>query len=376
MRAFVFTDARLASKAGRFVWLSIDGEKAANAPFLAQFPVEGYPTLFVIDPALSVALVKYPNSATTERLLALLDEGDDLFHKKGGQPEHYLAEADALLGKGKREEAAKLYEALLAKTPREWPARGRAAETGLTALSALGASDRCVALATAELPKLPRSLAWANVASSGLSCAEGLPKGAAREAALALFEPAVKSALGEPPIPMAGDDRSGLFEALHGAREGAGDKAGARAVASDWLAFLDGEAAKAKTPGERAVYDPHRLSACLALGDPARALPMLARSEKDFPTDFNPPARIAVVLGELGRYDEALAASDRALARVYGPRRLRLLTQRATILQKKGDGAGARKALQDAIAYAESLPPGQKSEGSVKGLKARLEAMK
>ena len=49
LRAYVFTDAALAKQAGRFVWLSIDTEKDRNAPFLAKFPVDVWPTLMVID---------------------------------------------------------------------------------------------------------------------------------------------------------------------------------------------------------------------------------------------------------------------------------------------------------------------------------------
>ena len=57
MRAFVFTDRALARRAGQFVWLSIDTEKQGNAPFLTKFPVEAWPSFYVLDPATeSVAL--------------------------------------------------------------------------------------------------------------------------------------------------------------------------------------------------------------------------------------------------------------------------------------------------------------------------------
>ena len=120
------------------------------------------------------------------------------------------------------------------------------------------------------------------------------------------------------------------------------------------------------------VFDSHRLAAYMELGEPARAVPMLQQSEKDFPDDYNPPARLAVAYLEMGRWDEAVAASDRALARAYGPRKLRLYQNRADIFVGKGDPAGARKTLEEAIAFAEALPPGQRSEGAIASLKKKL----
>ena len=52
--------------------------------------------------------------------------------------------------------------------------------------------------------------------------------------------------------------------------------------------------------------------------------------------------------------------TDRALARVYGPRKIIVLTTRADIFTGKGDAAAARKTLKEALRYAESLPKGQR----------------
>ena len=74
---------------------------------------------------------------------------------------------------------------------------------------------------------------------------------------------------------------------------------------------------------------------------------MLEQSEKDFPKDYNPPARLALVYLRLKKYDEALAASDRALE-------LRLRARGAsacsrcgpTSMPDEGDAAAARKTLR------------------------------
>jgi hypothetical protein len=96
--------------------------------------------------------------------------------------------------------------------------------------------------------------------------------------------------------------------------------------------------------------------AYVALGDPARALPMLNASEKDFPADYNPPARIARVSLELHKLDDAQAAALRALARGYGPRKLKLYLLLADILKAKGDAPGVSRVVDEALAYAHGLP--------------------
>ena len=109
--------------------------------------------------------------------------------------------------------------------------------------------------------------------------------------------------------------------------------------------------------------------------DLSRAIPMLQASEKDFPKDYNPPARLAVALNAVKKYDEALAASDRALARAYGPRKIGILRTRAEIYAAMGNAGAARETLQETVRYAESLPAGQRSDKTIAALKKKLESM-
>ncbi len=102
---------------------------------------------------------------------------------------------------------------------------------------------------------------------------------------------------------------------------------------------------------------------------------MLEQSAKDFPQDYNPPARLAHVYLMLKRYDEALAASDEALALVYGPRRIRVLSERADIQKAAGDRAAARKTLEEAVTFADGLPEGQRSEEQVVSLRRKLDSL-
>jgi tetratricopeptide (TPR) repeat protein len=168
---------------------------------------------------------------------------------------------------------------------------------------------------------------------------------------------------------------SSVYETLAADREATKDEEGRKKVLSARAAFLEGEAARAKNPEARAVFDSHRLSTYMDLDEPARAIPMLEASERDLPDDYNPPARLAIAYKAMKRYDEALAASDRALARAYGPRKILILRTRAEIYTARGDPAAARATMEETVRYAESLPAGQRSEKTIAALKKSLEGM-
>jgi len=74
----------------------------------------------------------------------------------------------------------------------------------------------------------------------------------------------------------------------------------------------------------------------------------------------------------MGRYDDAVAACERALQHAYGPRRLRVEETRANALKKKGDVEGARHVLQAAIKDAEALPKTERSTAAIARLKKLL----
>lgn len=373
MRAFVYGDRALERHAGRFVWLSVDTEKEQNADFLVKYPIRAYPTLLVVDPGRERPVLTWVGGASVQQIEDLLDGADRAMRGKGRGPDARLIQGDGLLGAGNPKAASEAYRKALAREKPGWPQHDRAVESLLTALSLDGADADCVAVAKDQLPdEIDRH--FAAVALSGLGCALSL-EGQAADAAIATFEPAVRSAIDTEGIDWSADDRSGALQFVMLARKAAGDEPGARAGAQEWLEFLETEAGRAPTPEARAVFDSHRVSAAIAAGEPERALPALERSERDFPEDYNPPARLAYTLLQAKRYDDALAASDRALLLVYGPRRLSVLSTRSDILAAKGDVPGARAVLEEAVRYAESLPPSQVSPERIAALRKRVAAL-
>ena len=378
MRAYVFTDKALASEAGRFVWLSIDSEKSQNGPFKVQFPVAALPSFFVLDPTTEKPVLRWVGGMTVAQVRGVLDDGEALVRgtTSKGAADVALKRADGLYGEAKYPEAAAAYREAIAAAPAGWVHYARAVESALYALSSTKDYETAVLLSREAYPRVGRGPSMASVAATGLDCAMQLPvEHVHRKEWIEAFEANSRSAVTDLALEIAADDISGVYQTLIAAREDAKDSTGVHDYTVQWAAFLDGAAARAPNPDARAVFDSHRLGACLDLGTPERAIPMLQASERDLPADYNPPARLAVIYKAMKKWDDALAASDRALTKSYGPRRLGILQTRSDIYRGRGDVEKARKTLDDAVHEAEALPPGQRNDATIAALKKKRDAM-
>jgi tetratricopeptide (TPR) repeat protein len=382
MRAFVFTDARLSSDAGQVVWLSINTEQKKNVAFLKKYPIPALPSFFVLDPSDETVALRWIGGASVTQVHSILADGRATIARRRAtavgesSADALLAQADRAFGEGRDGEAGSLYLASLRAAPAEWAPYARVVESALFCLSSVDSARAGVELAESAYERLRATPSVANVVSYGLGSAVALPDSAPDKAAWrSSFEARARTFLADQTLPVSADDKSGVYGSLIEARSSAGDSAGAHALTVEWAAFLEGAAARAATSEQRAVFDPHRVSAYIELHQPEKAIPMLEESARDFPQDYNPPARLAIAYKEMRRYDAALAASDRAMALVYGPRKLRVYAVRIDILTAMGDAARARSTLVEEIAYAEALPDGQRSERAIASLKKKLEAM-
>ena len=364
MKSYVFPDPALASVADRFVWLEVDTEKAVNRSFVERFPQESWPTLMVVDSITGQPVRRWVGSATAIELVARLQAAAlALTPGAPGTPgQAALAQASAADAAGDHAGAASALRYALAATPPRSLDHGQAAEALALRLEQDGRSAACLELARSELSRVAPGTALANLASTGLSCALELPEAnPARDAALQQFEGRVATLTADPSVVLLADDRSSLFETLVGARKARGDLAGAHAAAQSWAAFLDGEAARAADPAARAVFDSHRLAASIALGEPERAVPFLQQSARDFPQDYNPPARLAVAYLRMREPQRALEQATRAESLVYGPRTLRVLLIKAEAQVGAGDAHAARATLARAEQFVQKLPATQRT---------------
>jgi tetratricopeptide (TPR) repeat protein len=360
VRATVLNDPALAKYSGRFAWLSINAEDARNAEVVGRLEVDSYPTFLILDGATGKAALRWSGTLTVAEFERFLADGERAVLGTGGSPADVaLARADRLGGGKQAAEAAAAYAEALRLAPPGWTGRDRAIESLLAALQKAGHLEECAAAARREVGGMDRGPAFAAAAATGLGCAADAPKDAVwRATAISDLEKPVEESLGLQGV--LADDRSSAYGVLVDLADERGDAAATKAVAERWMSFLDAEGKIAPSVEQRAALDSHRVSAALALGDPGRAVPALLASQRDLPDDYNPPARLAVLYREMGKYDDALAASQRALDHAYGPRKLRIFDARADIYIKMGDKAAAKRTLEDAVRYAQSLPEPQR----------------
>jgi len=376
MKAFVFTDASLARHAGQFVWLDIDGEKAKNVEIVRKLKIAAYPTLYVIDSKDERVALRWVGGATLPQLHKLLDDGHLAVSAPRSGVDAVLARADSLYAAGSDSMAALTYQQALTEAPKDWAQYPRVMDATLFALDQSGDPRRCTELAAEAMEKLAGTTSGANAAVSGLSCALQLkPEDPKRQELIARFEARCKADVKNPAIALSTDDRSGIYLSIADAREDAKDEEGRKQTLTECVAMLEKAAAAAKTPEQRTVFDAHRVAVYRELKQPEKAVPMLQASEKDFPNDYNPPARLAVVYLDLKKYDEALASSDKALALAYGPRKVGFYSTRANIYVARGDSVSARGTLEQAIKEGEALPEGQRPKGTIASMKKRLADM-
>ena len=375
----MLTDPALASQAGRFVWLELNTDLTANEPVLQKHEADALPTFLVVDPRDEKVVLRWVGSFTVSQAEAFLAEAYE--KAKGSAPpatpaDAALDRADRLYGARDYAAAAAAYREALAAAAAGWPREARAVEALLYCLQSTEAWPQAVALARERLPRLAGTPSALVVATGGLDSAVELPEGdQERAAAIAALEGALRETLADPRVKAAADDRSTAYGSLVAARRSLGDTAGARRVAGEWAEFLETEASRATSPEGRAVFDSHRMSAYLELGEAKKAVAMLQQSERELPRDYNPPNRLARACAALGQWQEMLAASSRAEALASGRAKLRVLATRAELLQQKGDLAAAVRSYDEAIAFGESIPAAERPTRQIDRLRKQRAAL-
>jgi len=348
MRSNVLNDPALVKLAGQFAWLSIDSDQPANQKFVDKFATGGVPLFVVIDPATGRAVLNWYGTATAPQLIKLMGDGKRAMAGGVTGADALLARGDEFNGDKKPEDAAKLYEQALEMGGKNWPQRTRAIESLVMADQFGRRIDACVNTAVREAPGMPRDRSFVNTVYFGLGCAaSGSPELRELEK---LAEEGVK-------IPgILGDDTSSLYQQLSGIYRRDKDEADATRVANDWLHYLQEQIAKVPTAEARMGYDLHLVSVAVFLHKPELAVAEVERAERELPGDYNPPRLAATLYRQMRRYDDALAAVDRAIQKGYGAPKAQLYYVKGQILEQKSDAEGAKRAYSEGIAFARTLP--------------------
>ncbi|AUX44452.1 hypothetical protein SOCE26_059160 [Sorangium cellulosum] len=380
MKHYVLTDPSLRPFADRIVFADIDTDRPENAPFLERHEVTVWPTFFVLEPANGEVVGLWRGAASVQELRDLFRESLQALDAQAaaalpaGDPNRLLVEAKRAQSAGDYAAAVPAYQRALAQGGKAWPRRSDALLGLLSTLYRKKDAAACVDLGKAHVGEVKGAALPADFSSLLLSCAAALPdvgaQRAAREAAVARLRQIVE----RPPADASADDRADAWGLLAEGLAALGDAAGARAANEAKLAVLERAASEAKTPEAAAAYDYGRATAYQALSRGDEAVAMLKQREVQMPASYEPPARLAQVLHVMGREEEALAAVDRAIARAYGPRRLRYLKLRAEIQAKLGRSAEQIATLREEVAGYEALPKGHASQAALDDARRRLAA--
>ena len=108
---------------------------------------------------------------------------------------------------------------------------------------------------------------------------------------------------------------------------------------------------------------------------PLELVPALEKSVRDLPAEYDPPARLGWIYWKGNKLDEAARWTEAALKLVYGPRKVRVLSQRAQIAAKQGDRAAERAARAEIVKTLEALPAGQTTTEAIADAKQALAAL-
>ncbi|MBX3157389.1 MAG: thioredoxin family protein [Deltaproteobacteria bacterium] len=383
MQTQVFTDASFEADAKKFVFAALDTDREENAAAVAKYPLSAWPTFYVIDPDGSV-LARFVGAASIAQFHAFLESGARAHGNGAAGADAKLLAADRAMQKKDYETAGKELAAALAEAPETWVRRPDALVSLLDTKSRRKDHAGCVDFAEANLDRTGNAGSASDFAALAMSCVremlEGAPKDRATEKARAtkLRRRAVarwKALLADAAAPLTADDRSDAMLNLRETLEELDEKAEAKAVAEQQRTLLDEAAGKAKDPMAAMTYNWHRAEVYVYLGKPLEVVPALEKSATDLPREYDPAARLGWVYFKAGKLAEAATWTDKAVLLAYGPRKGRVLTQRADIAKKAGDAQAEKLFRQEVVKLWESLPAGQQQPEALAKAKEALAAL-
>lgn len=372
MQTTVFMDPSFKAAAAKFVFVAIDTDREVNAPVVEKLPPSAWPTFYVIS-ADETVLARYVGGASLAQFHAFLDAGTRALVGVTGADQHLLAAERALAVKDLATADREL-TAALATAPKEWVRRPDALVSLLQTKDRRKDTAGCIALATASMNETGMSASATDFAGIAAGCATMLAKTDAA-GATALREKIVarlEALLAAPTSTLSLDDRSDAMIYLRETLEAVGKKPDAIAVAEKQVVLLADAAAKATSPKEAMTYNWHLAEAHVFLGRPLDAVPALEKSARDLPGEYDPPARLGWIYFKGGKLAEAATWTDKAIALAYGPRKARVLAQRAEIAKAASDPTAERTYREQTVALWASLPPGQANPDALAKAKEAL----
>jgi tetratricopeptide (TPR) repeat protein len=358
--------------AGQFVWLELNYDMPENQEFLAHYGVSATPTHLVIDPQDENVVEMQTGAMSLEGLKSFLDRGMARTATSGqSTADTALKQGDALRA-SHPDDAAVAYRRALSIAPASWPDRELAESSLVSTLSDAREWQECAQTAAGYAAHMSRGGdMFARTVIDGLWCALSDKTAGWTTAVEASLQPLAEEALSLPTTVR--DHRNELYRTLMMVAVAHHDNGAAAKWSDHWLAELD--AIKPASDDERSALDIARVENIQEYGDANRILPALLESEKAMPKNYVASLRLAQAELLAKRYDDAVAAIDRGLARKPGAMgKSWLLQMKADVLSKEGKTLEARRTLQTALEASRQIPSPRSRNNAMERITKQLNA--
>jgi tetratricopeptide (TPR) repeat protein len=336
---------------------------------MTKYGASATPTFFIIDQQDEHVTAMQTGAMSLPELTQFLDRGaSGAFAKKQTPADAALKRGDELLAQ-QPADAAKAYQEALRLAPATWTQRELAVASLVQALQDSSQWHQCAETAATEAAHMKRDVIFARTIVGGMWCLASSDPAPWSKAAIDRLEPLAQEALS---LPMTvRDHRDAIYRTLMYISVNRNDNATAAKWGDRWLAELD--ATKPTDDEERSALDIARVENVQIYGNPERILPALMASERAMPNNYIASLRLAEMESAAKQYDETIAACDRGLARAPGANGQAWLLQiKARALTQKGRTAEARRALEEALEAAQTIPDKSSRDMNVNAVKKAL----
>jgi thiol-disulfide isomerase/thioredoxin len=377
MQRFVLSDPGMKPLADQVVWASVETETEKNKPVVDKYPVDSWPTFLVVDPESEKVLGRWIGSASVQELRAFVQDGIKTYRAQGKPDAASLAqrEGDSLRVACDLAKASAAYGRAVQLSKADDPQRPERLNLYIGSLlkqRTPSAMKQCVQLGLKEAKNQPDTAVGSDFVSFAMNCAGRLPPkdpevASMRQTAIARL----REILSKPDAPLAADDRSDALATLSEALDESGRHDEALAAMRERAQVLEKAAAAAPDATMASTFDPHRVDTYVYLGELPRAEELLSKREKEMPSDYNPPARLARVLLKENKLPQAESAIDRALSKMdRGQRRVGILELKRDIL--KAEQKPTSDVLREELDVLRGLPNTQRQPQREAELEAQL----
>lgn len=376
MQSTVFMDPSFDGDAPKFVFAALDTDREVNASAVDKFPLSAWPTFYVIGHDENV-LARFVGAASVAQFHAFLDAGTRAMAGGAVGPDEHLLNAERAVAAKDLAKAESELTAALAAAPADWPRKADALVSLIGTKAKRKDLAGCIEVGEKYMDETGNAASASDFLSHATGCASDLLEKdktqadrvkAFRERAVARWQ----ALADQKDTPMSVDDRSDVMMYLRDTLIALDRKDDAKKVAEAQRAMLDDAAAKAATPMAAMTYNWPRAEVYVFLEKPLELVPALEKSHADLPKEYDPLARLGWIYLKAGKLDEAAKYTDQALALAYGPRKVRVLNQRAEIAAKQNDKATERSMREQIVKLYESMPAGHANADALAKAKQTL----